>query len=114
MIKNAIAVQDDTDPTVTVEVDPDADDAEASTLLDSIVQGDQPEADTEEAVPEKPLRSASSPFLLESLYFRSFGERGLLEREEEIDLAKQLAILDHGGNKPGEVELAQRAAPLFA
>ena len=92
MIKNAIAVQDDTDPTVTVEVDPDADDAEASTLLDSIVQGDQPEADTEEAVPEKPLRSASSPFLLESLYFRSFGERGLLEREEEIDLAKQLDL----------------------
>lgn len=92
MMKHAIAIQDDTDPTVTVEVDPDADDAEASTLLDSIAQGDQPEAETEEAAPEKPLRSASSPFLLESLYFRSFGERGLLEREEEIELAKQLDL----------------------
>ncbi|HMV59151.1 MAG TPA: hypothetical protein PKD38_18300, partial [Nitrospira sp.] len=92
MMKHAIAIQDDTDPTVTVEVDPDADDAEASTLLDSIAQGDQPEADTEEAAPEKSLRSASSPFLLESLYFRSFGERGLLERDEEIELAKQLDL----------------------
>ncbi|HNV27091.1 MAG TPA: hypothetical protein PKI21_12510, partial [Nitrospira sp.] len=92
MMKHAIAIQDDTDPTVTVEVDPDADDAEASTLLDSIAQGDQPEAETEEAAPEKPLRSASSPFLLESLYFRSFGERGLLERDEEIELAKQLDL----------------------
>ncbi|MCE7978282.1 MAG: hypothetical protein DYH03_14335 [Nitrospira sp. NTP1] len=36
MMKHVIAIQDDTDPTVTVEVDPDADDAEASTLLDSI------------------------------------------------------------------------------
>lgn len=52
MMKNAIAIQDDTDPTVTVEVDPDADDAEASTLLDSIAQGGQPEADTEEVVHE--------------------------------------------------------------
>lgn len=92
MMKHAMAVQDDTDPTVTVEVDPDADDAEASTLLDSIAQGDQPEAEAEEAVPEKPLRSTSSPFLLESLYFRSFGERGLLERDEEIRLAKQLDL----------------------
>ena len=91
-MKHAIAIQDDTDPTVTVEVDPDADDAEASTLLDSIAQGDQPEAETEEAAHEKPLRSASSPFLLESLYFRSFGERGLLERDEEIELAKQLDL----------------------
>ena len=91
-MKNALAIQDDTDPSVAVEVDPDADDAEASTLLDSIAQGDQPETETEEVAPEKPSRSASSPFLLESLYFRSFGERGLLEREEEIALAKQLDL----------------------
>jgi len=35
----------------------------------------------------------ASPFLLESLYFRSFGERELLTREEEITIAKQI---DHG------------------
>ena len=91
-MKDALAIQDDIEPTVAAEVDPDADDPEASTLLDSIAHGDQPEAEAEETVPEKPLRSASSPFLLESLYFRSFGERGLLERDEEIALAKQLDL----------------------
>ena len=93
-MKDALASQDDTDPSVTVEVDPDADDPEASTLLDSIAQGGQAETDTdsEDTAPEKPARSASSPFLLESLYFRSFGERALLERDEELALAKQLDL----------------------
>ena len=93
-MKDALAIQDDTDQTVAAEVDPDADDPEASTLLDSIVQGNQAEteADSEDSAPEKPARSASSPFLLESLYFRSFGERALLERDEEIALAKQLDL----------------------
>lgn len=93
-MKDALAIQDDTDPTVAAEVDPDADDPEASTLLDSIVQGNQAEteADSEDSAPEKPARSGSSPFLLESLYFRSFGERALLERDEEIALAKQLDL----------------------
>ena len=35
---------------------------------------------------------ADGPFLLESLYFRSFGERPLLARDEEIALAKQIDI----------------------
>ncbi|HRC45471.1 MAG TPA: hypothetical protein PLT27_15580, partial [Nitrospira sp.] len=93
-MKDALASQDDTDPSVTAEVDPDADDPEASTLLDSIAQDGQGETDTdgEDTAPEKPARSASSPFLLESLYFRSFGERALLERDEEIALAKQLDL----------------------
>ncbi len=91
-MKHALAIQDDTEPSVVSQVDPDADDPEASGLLDSIAQDDQPEAEAEAAVPAKTARSASSPFLLESLYFRSFGERGLLEREEEIALAKQLDL----------------------
>ena len=91
-MKDASVIQDDTEPSVAVAVDPDADDPEASTLLDSIAQDDQPEVDPEAQTPERPSRSAASPFLLESLYFRSFGERALLERDEEIALAKQLDL----------------------
>lgn len=91
-MKDASVLQDDTEPSMAVAVDPDADDPEASTLLDSIAQGDQPEGDAEAQSPERPSRSAASPFLLESLYFRSFGERALLERDEEIALAKQLDL----------------------
>ena len=84
-MKHALTIQDETESSVVTHVDPDADDAEASGLLDSIAQDpdDQPEAEaavTEAAAaPAKISRSASSPFLLESLYFRSFGERALLE-----------------------------------
>ena len=97
-MKHALTIQDETESSVVTHVDPDADDAEASGLLDSIAQDpdDQPEAEAAEteaaAAPAKISRSASSPFLLESLYFRSFGERALLEREEEIALAKQLDL----------------------
>ncbi|MGZ8383998.1 MAG: hypothetical protein ACXWWE_08320, partial [Nitrospira sp.] len=95
-MKHALAIQDEIESTVVSQVDPDADDPEASGLLDSIAQDpdDQPEAEahTEPEAPAKVSRSASSPFLLESLYFRSFGERALLERDEEIALAKQLDL----------------------
>ncbi len=91
-MKHALTIQDDTEPSVSSQVDPDADDREASGLLDSIAQDDQSEAEPEVPAPAKISRSASSPFLLESLYFRSFGERGLLERDEEIALAKQLDL----------------------
>ena len=97
-MKHALTIQDDTDQPIVTHVDPDADDAEASGLLDSIAQDpdDQPEADVVEpeaaAASTKTTRSASSPFLLESLYFRSFGERALLDRDEEIALAKQLDL----------------------
>ncbi len=91
-MKHALAIQDDIAPSVSSQVDPDADDPEASGLLDSIAHDDQPEAEPEVPAPSKISRSASSPFLLESLYFRSFGERGLLERDEEIALAKQLDL----------------------
>jgi len=33
---------------------------------------------------------SGGPFMLESLYFRSFGERALLTREEEVELAKKI------------------------
>ncbi|MCC2643516.1 MAG: rpoD [Nitrospira sp.] len=91
-MKNSLAIQDDTESAVAAQVDPDADDAEASDLLESIAQADQPETEVEEPAPEKVSRSASSPFLLESLYFRSFGERRLLERDEEIALAKRIDL----------------------
>ncbi len=97
-MKHALAIQDDIESAAVSQVDPDADDPEASGLLDSIAQepDDQPEAEadahTEPEAPAKVSRSASSPFLLESLYFRSFGERALLERDEELALAKQLDL----------------------
>jgi len=91
-MNESLAVHDDTDPTVAVQVDLDADDAEASDLLESITQSAQPETAMEEAASEKASRSTSAPFLLESLYFRSFGERRLLERNEEIALAKRIDL----------------------
>ncbi|MDH5625129.1 MAG: sigma-70 family RNA polymerase sigma factor, partial [Nitrospira sp.] len=59
-----------------------------------IGRGDTRRSDQEEQ-PAPALRTShgASPFLLESLYFRSFGERELLTREEEITIAKQI---DHG------------------
>jgi RNA polymerase primary sigma factor len=74
--------------------DVDADDAEASGLLDAIGR-DSAEEDNGQASPSAKASHtpSNSPFLLESLYFRSFGERALLTREEEVALAKQI---DHG------------------
>ena len=91
-MKHSLAIQEDTESAVAAQVDPDADDAKASDLLESIAQGDHPDAEAEEPAPEKVSRAASSPFLLESLYFRSFGERRLLERGEEIALAKRIDL----------------------
>lgn len=73
--------------------DVDTDDSDASDALEAI--GREAEADVEteptETAPSTLKTSpGASPFLLESLYFRSFGERALLTREEEIALAKRL------------------------
>ena len=70
--------------------DVDADHSEDSDLLDMIGRDS---ADPE--LPQPPLKAkrqieSSSPFLLESLYFQSFGERALLTREEETALAKRI------------------------
>jgi RNA polymerase primary sigma factor len=76
---------------VTITKDVDADDPEASDLLDVIGRETSVEEPSEELT-KKVSRTAVSggPFLLESLYFRSFGERALLTREEEIELAKKI------------------------
>ena len=76
--------------------DVDADDPEASDLLDVIGRDTSEEEQTEE--PTKTVTRAAvsgGPFMLESLYFRSFGERALLTREEELELAKKI---DDGTN----------------
>jgi RNA polymerase primary sigma factor len=76
---------------VELAKDVDADDPEASDLLDVIGRDTSDEEHPEE--PKKTVtRTAVSggPFMLESLYFRSFGERALLTREEEVELAKKI------------------------
>jgi RNA polymerase primary sigma factor len=70
--------------------DTDADNSEDSDLLDMIGRGSVDEEPQEVAKPIKQQVDSSSPFLLESLYFQSFGERGLLTREEETTLAKRI------------------------
>lgn len=74
-----------------VQKDVDADDAVASDLLD-VIGRDSAEEKNEREHPSTKMsdRPSNSPFLLESLYFRSFGERALLTREEEVALAKQI------------------------
>jgi RNA polymerase primary sigma factor len=76
---------------VTTAKDVDADDPEASDLLDVIGRDTSEEEQPEEMI-KKVARTAvnGGPFMLESLYFRSFGERGLLTREEEVELAKKI------------------------
>ncbi len=69
----------------------DTDDSDASDALEVI--GREAEVDTEPretAAATLKTSPGASPFLLESLYFRSFGERALLTRDEEIALAKRL------------------------
>jgi RNA polymerase primary sigma factor len=69
----------------------DADDPQASGILEVIGRdGAQESVQDERAEPTMRTSQGASPFLLESLYFRSFGERALLTRDEEISLAKQV------------------------
>ena len=76
---------------VELAKDVDADDPEASDLLDVIGRDT-----SDEEHPEEPTKTVTrtavsgGPFMLESLYFRSFGERALLTREEEVELAKKI------------------------
>ena len=76
--------------------DVDTDHSEDSDLLDMIGRDAvDTEISQEPAKPAKRQIESSSPFLLESLYFQSFGERPLLTREEETALAKRI---DQGSN----------------
>lgn len=90
-MKNDLFPTHEPDDSPAAAKDADADDPEASDLMDAIGQESAEEEHTEEA-PKAAARSvvANGPFLLESLYFRSFGERALLTREEEVDLAKHI------------------------
>ncbi len=79
------------DELIAVAKDVDADDPEASGLLDVI--GRDTSEEEEPVVPAKAVTRTAvqgGPFMLESLYFRSFGERALLTREEEVELAKKI------------------------
>lgn len=74
-----------------VEADVDTDDPQASGLLGVIGRDEaQDSAQEEQAAPALRTSPGASPFILESLYFRSFGERPLLTREEEVAIAKQV------------------------
>ncbi|MDH5640747.1 MAG: sigma-70 family RNA polymerase sigma factor [Nitrospira sp.] len=88
-LRTAYETEDEKD---AAEVDVDTDDPEASDLLE-VIGRDQPKESPQEEDKSKPaLRTSygASPFLMESLYFRSFGERPLLNREEEIAIAKRI------------------------
>ncbi|HEU4683377.1 MAG TPA: sigma-70 family RNA polymerase sigma factor [Nitrospira sp.] len=90
-------MRDDLFPTAEVEKptlatkDVDADNSEDSDLLDMIGRDSSSEDLVQEvAKPVKRQAERDGPFMLESLYFQSFGERPLLTREEETALAKRI------------------------
>ncbi len=90
MKKNLFPTPDPEELVTTVK-DVDADDPEASDLLDVIGRDTSEEEQVEESTKAVTRTGLSGgPFMLESLYFRSFGERALLTREEEIALAKKI------------------------
>ncbi|HET6673813.1 MAG TPA: sigma-70 family RNA polymerase sigma factor [Nitrospiraceae bacterium] len=91
-MKETLVLEEEKDQMTSPAIDPDADDAKASDLLEVITHDAQDTDHRNERPQAKAPRMADGPFLLESLYFRSFGERPLLAREEEIALAKQIDI----------------------
>ncbi len=93
-MKEELRVADEIETQKTFAPDVDADDAKASGMLGMISRRETEESGSEEK-PQPALRTSrgASPFLLEALYFRSFGNRGLLTREEETAIAKRV---DHG------------------
>jgi RNA polymerase primary sigma factor len=67
------------------------DEQEAGDVLERIERGGAgPEAKA--GSKESVGRTAANPFELESIYFRSFGERPLLNREQEVALAKRIDV----------------------
>jgi len=71
--------------------DVDADNPEDSDLLDMIGRDAADEGQVQETAPSAKRQAVTDgPFVLESLYFQSFGERELLTREEETALAKRI------------------------
>jgi len=95
-MKKSLFPTTESEEPVTLARDVDADDPDASDLLDAIGRDSTEEEQPEERTKAVARPTASGgPFMLESLYFRSFGERALLTREEEVALAKKI---DDGTN----------------
>lgn len=90
-MKEELRVAEEIDIRRTFVPDVDADDAKASGMLGRIGRAENEESVADEKRPAA-MRTGqgTSPFLLEALYFRSFGERGLLTREEETAIAKRV------------------------
>src|SRR5207344_1848266 len=84
-------IQEDQEEKLSPAVELDADDAEASGLLDVIGRDSAELAEAAEEPEAKPREvQRQGPFVLESLYFHSFGERPLLTRDEEVAIAKRI------------------------
>ena len=88
-MKEGLRVSDEMEIQKAFVPDVDADDAKASGML-GMISREADEAGSDEK-PQPVMRTSrgASPFLLEALYFRSFGDRGLLTREEETAIAKR-------------------------
>lgn len=90
-MKEELRVAEEIEMQKTFIADVDADDAKASGMLGIIGR-----AEAEESIADEKNQTVmragqgTNPFLLEGLYFRSFGERGLLTREEETAIAKRV------------------------
>ncbi len=77
-MKEGLRVSDEMGIQKTFVPDVDADDAKASGMLGMISREAEGSESEEKSQPVVRTGRGASPFLLEALYFRSFGERGLL------------------------------------
>ncbi|SLM47669.1 RNA polymerase sigma factor [Nitrospira japonica] len=90
-MKDKLFPVEEAEKNTPVEKDTDADNPEASDLLDMIGRDSAGERTSRDAAqPSRRQAATDGPFMLESLYFQSFGERALLTREEETALAKRI------------------------
>ncbi len=108
-MKEGLRVSDEMEIQKTFVPDVDADDAKASGMLGMISREAEESGSAEKTQPLMRTSRGASPFLLEALYFRSFGDRGLLTREEETAIAKRV---DHGTRRI-RVALRQAIRALF-
>jgi len=108
-MKEGLRVSDEMEIQKTFVPDVDADDAKASGMLGMISREAEESGSDEKTQPVMRTSRGASPFLLEALYFRSFGDRGLLTREEETAIAKRV---DHGTRRI-RVALRQVIRALF-
>lgn len=108
-MKEGLRVSDEMEIQKAFVPDVDADDAKASGMLGMISREAEESGPAEKTQPVMRTSRGASPFLLEALYFRSFGDRGLLTREEETAIAKRV---DHGTRRI-RVALRQAIRALF-